>query len=202
MNVYPILKAKNMKRTKTDFRIGVDFDNTIAKPKEFVGTVAARKLGLKNFLYTYDYDFSNCPEEMQKMIFDLFSDPEYMGNMAPLPGAAKKLSQWAQTGFSIVLITNRDEHLRDITLPIINEYFPMIEKAIFVGSGNTKEKEMKEENLSAWVDDNPKEVFNSLKLGLDTCLISNSDTPYNWHLKSNFPGRIFSRVADINFHLN
>lgn len=188
-----------MLNRKKEFVIGVDFDNTIAKPKEFVGTAAAKRLGLRKFLYTYDYDFSSCPKEMQQMIYTLFSDPDYMGNMIPLPGAANKLFEWSNCGYRIILITNRDEHLREVTIPIIKEHFPMIEKAIFIGSGSTKIEEMKNEGLNAWVDDSPKEVLNSLKLGLDTCLISNSDTPYNWHLKTGFPGRIFSCVADINF---
>lgn len=189
-----------MQKRKSEYIIGVDFDNTIAKPSEFVGAVAAKKLGLKQFMYNYDYDFSQCPKEMQEAIFNLFSDPDYMGNMTPLPGAAKKLAHWVTLGYKIIMITNRDEHLREVTEPILEKFFPMIEKSIFVGSGNTKIEEMEKEGLCAWVDDNPKEVFNSLKLGLDTCLISNSDTPYNWHLKSNFPGRIFSKVADINFY--
>jgi len=199
MNVYLIFPKAKMYKRKSILRIGIDFDNTIAKPKEFVGKVAARRLGLKEYIKKHSYDFRECPNEMREMIFSLFSDPEYMGDLIALPGAITKLASWKKEGCSIVLITNRDDHLKEITDNFISTHFPMIEKSIYVGSGNSKIEEMKSESIDAWVDDSPTEVWNALKLKLDTCLISNSDTNYNWHIRGKFPGRVFSRVADINF---
>ena len=180
--------------------IGIDLDQTLVYMEESVVKIAAKNTKTKSYPKRFDYNFSEFPEEMRKEIFRLFEDPIYMKRIVPLPGAVNKLNQWKKEGHKIVIITARDLSVEEVTREAVKKYFPMVDALHFVGIGNSKEVLFKSEKIDVWVDDNPKDVIASTKMGIRTCLISNSHTCYNWDIKGKVMAHVYTSVADVNFY--
>jgi hypothetical protein len=161
-------------------RIGVDLDSTLIKMKAV--EIASKQLGYpftdKNAVV---WNHHNFPEDLRAKIFSLFEDPKIMcENAWPIEGAQTRITQWTRAGHEVILITARNQSLHEGTRALVREHFPEITDVNFVGQTESKKSLMSEKKLDLWVDDAPHGVEDSLSLGIETYLISNNYTKYNW----------------------
>lgn len=192
-------KEKKNKFIKQKLKIGIDFDNTLVKMKEPTIKVAARNLNIKNYEKPKDYFYSNVEENLRNEVFRLFDDPVHACNIIKLPRVHNKLLLWKSFGHNLVLITGGNEPIRKARTQWINNNFPMLEKINFVDIGKSKKDIFEEENIDVWIDDSPIDTVTAHEMGILTCLISNTDTTYNWGLRQECPFSVYVSVADINF---
>lgn len=122
-----------------------------------------------------------------------------MGDMTPLPGAVKKLKQWKDEGHSLIIITARNPPVHEITKDLVAKYFPMVDKLLFVKMTDSKQPLFKQEQIDVWIDDSASGIQSAIDMGIKSCLISNSDTPYNWKDRKNLTASVYELVASINF---
>lgn len=172
-------------------RIGVDLDSTLIKMKAV--ETASRSLGYpftdKNAVV---WNHHNFPEDLRAKIFALFEDPKIMcENVWPIEGAQTRVQQWTKLGHEVILITARNPPLHEGTRQLVKEHFPEITDVNFVGQTESKKSVMLDKKIDIWIDDAPHGVEDSLSLGIETYLVSNNYTKYNWAsraLKSKYPG--------------
>lgn len=178
--------------------IGIDLDNTLVCTTKKVHKLAARNLNLKKLPPAHDYWYTGWPENIRTEVLRLYRDPEFMGGVEPYTGVKDKLIAWKKEGHTLIILTARSKNIRKVTKSLVNRHFPMIDILDFVDMGKSKESLFKKYRLNYWIDDNPIDVQNSVKMGIQTCLISNSDTPYNLDAQGTF--KRYASVRDINFY--
>lgn len=187
---------------KKKYNIGLDFDNTLVKTKQNAIKIAAKSLGIRiDLSKPRGYNFEEYPLELKSKIFEMFDDPKHATDLTILPGVIKKLEEWKLDCHKLIVITARNEPIREATRHYVEKYFPMIDELHFVDMGSSKVEKQQELKIDIWIDDSPIDVPAAYKAGIQSFLISNSDTPYNEPLKKT-PGNFvsfFTSIADINF---
>lgn len=164
--------------------IGVDLDSTLIKTN--AASVAATALGHphKDADVTM-WNHLNFPDDLRKRIMEYFVNPIFMCDQAePIAGAQETIKRWAEAGHTIVLITARDESIRERTLEMVNRLFPEIKDINFVGMDKSKKDVMIAKKINFWVDDAETGIIDSMSLGISTIMVSNKFTKYNWPLKT------------------
>jgi len=184
-------------------KIGFDLDATLIKME--VIELASAKLGYKfSSLDMYNWGFTDFPEDVRAEIHRLFNSPELCDKAVPTKGSQQKIRDLARNNH-LVLITARDEVIRDATVVMMKKLFPSIKDINFVHPHESKVKIMLEKRLDIWVDDAPHGVTDSLNNGIKTYLVSNDHTKYNRNcidpLKSSFSDlfNVILAVSEINF---
>ena len=188
-----------MKILKTPkFIIGVDLDATLIKTN--AASVAAKALGYPHL----DTDVTmwnhlNFPDDLRKRIMEYFTNPIFMCDQAePITGAQETIKRWTEAGHTMVLITARDESIRERTLEMVNRLFPEINDVNFVGMDKSKKDVMVAKKIDFWVDDAETGVLDSMSLNIPTILISNNYTKYNFPVKENpVLCSVVKTIADI-----
>lgn len=166
-------------------KIGIDLDSTLVETH--AAAVAAIELGYEigNKDVTR-WNHLNFPEDLRARIMQYFLDPEHMCTLAkPIEGSQETIKKWVNAGHEIILITARAEPIRKGTIEMVNRLYPEIKDINFVGMDQSKISVMLEKNVDCWIDDAPHGVLDSLSLNIDTYLISNNYTKYNWIVKDN-----------------
>lgn len=180
--------------------IGIDLDGTLVHFRKSPVREAFHRAGYLRASRSKEYDFSDVPDDVRENIWALFADPDYMLDLTIIPGTKRKLKEWAAEGHKLTLITARsDDAVRIATKAFVAEHFPQISDIRFVDLGSLKADLLKNLHLDIWVDDHPVDTVAAAKMGIYTCLISNSHTPYNQHVKGNHMLHTYAQVADINF---
>lgn len=189
-------------RKKNKFTIGLDFDNTLVKFRQSAIKIAAKELKIRSLPKSpRDYNFSDYPEILKNRIYKIFDDPNFSMDLIILPGVIDKLNQWKDAGHTLIIITARNEPIREATRAYIDKHFPMIDQLHFIDMCTSKADKQMELHLDVWIDDSPVDVPIAYKLGIQTFLISNSDTVYNFYLKGS-PGNynaVYDSISNINF---
>jgi len=168
---------------RTKFIIGIDLDSTLIETH--AAAVASEQLGYpyKNKDVTH-WNHLNFPEDLRKKIMDHFLDPHHMCDQAlPIEKSQQTIKQWSDAGHTIVLITARAEPIRAKTIEMVNRLYPEIKDINFVGMDQSKKDVMIEKEIDFWIDDAPHGIIDALSLGIDTYLVSNNYTKYNWIVK-------------------
>lgn len=164
--------------------IGFDLDNTLFSLTAV--EVVAKEMGL-SYTQKDSTDWSlNCfPPEMRNRIKELFRTPEYMGNLKPYPGTYEKLKAWKEEGHKLFAITARTEAVHEVTIEMCNRHFPeLFESVEFVEHDSSKQPLLKKNNIDIWIDDAPMEVQRAIYNNIETYMISNKDTAYNFYLRN------------------
>jgi len=158
--------------------IGIDLDSTLV---DTVGMI--KDIFIKHQVaYTpaLDWHMTNYPEEIRKEIFDIFKNkPEIMRSIKPFPGVISLLDRMSEKN-EIIIITSRVEIEENKRW--IESMFPMVSWVIVTNSENKKEHFINEK-IDIWIDDAPHGIEDARSLGIPTIMISNSDTPYNHHMR-------------------
>jgi len=180
------------------FTIGFDLDSTLIETH--AAEVAATALGykIKDKDVTH-WNHLNFPEDLRKRIMEYFVNPIFMCDQAkPIEGAQETIKRLTKAGHSIVLITARAEQIRERTIEMVKRLFPEITDINFVGMDQSKISVMLSKKIDFWVDDAPHGVLDSISVGINTILVSNNYTKYNWAVKDN-PGlnAVVKTIADI-----
>ncbi len=178
--------------------IGVDLDSSLIKTT--VPERASKELG-----YSYGnkdvthWNHVNFPEDLRKRIMEYFTDPIQMcDNAEPIEKAQETIKRWTEEGHTIVLITARSESIKDKTIEMVNRLFPEIKDINVVGMDQSKKDIMLSKKIDVWIDDAPHGVLDSMSIGIDTILVSNNYTKYNWGVKDD-PGlkSVVKIIAEI-----
>lgn len=182
-------------------RIGIDLDSTLVETH--AAAVAAAELGYEigNKDVTR-WNHLNFPEDLRKRIMQFFLDPEHMCVLAkPIEYSQETIKKWVNAGHEIILITARAEPIRTATIEMVNRLYPEIKDINFVGMDQSKINVMLEKNIDCWIDDAPHGILDSLGVNIDTYLISNNYTKYNWIVKDNLELKGISRtISEIKLH--
>lgn len=181
------------------FIIGLDLDDTLMQPVLPAIDVAASNLGITNYKKeTKDYWFPDLPQNLREEILKLFLTPEFMGSVVPIEGTQAKLVKWANQGHRLIVITARNESVRECTKELMVKYYPMVNEIHFVDIYESKARIMQELGIDIWIDDAPHGIKTSLGLHIPTYLISNDKTLFNHETRKLLPpSRVAKNVADI-----
>jgi FMN phosphatase YigB (HAD superfamily) len=193
---------EKMRKRTTPMIIGLDFDNTLVYSRRSAVKVAAKDLGIKvDFSAPRDYNFSGYPEVLRKRIYELFRSPEFSCDLEIVHGAQEKLREWNRLGHRLVIITARDLPIREATDKFIRNNFEVVDEVHYVDMSSSKVDKFKELKIDVWIDDSPIDAPEAVKLGIKTCLISNSHTPYNNHLVGDrsIAIKVYDKISSINF---
>jgi 5'(3')-deoxyribonucleotidase len=174
-----------------------DLDNTLFLDRAL--TKASQELGYPyTQAYHVDWDMEFFPQEIRSRVKELWVDPEYMTSLVMYPGTDKFLEHIQKDlGHTVSVVTARAHHLKDCSESMIHERFGSHIPVHVVGMGVDKVSLLKQNQCDLWVDDSPAQVMKTLEAGIPTILITNDNTKYNWHRRSE-PGIVCRvNVADI-----
>lgn len=180
--------------------IGIDLDTTLVGSNILIEDTS-KKLGYNYTLKDItDWHFDCFPEDLRNELFKRFTMKEYMCNkkyMPPIEGANRKLREWKKQGHKLILITARARQIRFETRKMINKYFPKFNKIIFVNMGKPKKNIFKREYLTHWIDDNADDCKAAVDMNIETYLISNNYTHYNWNMRKYKNIKTVKSINDI-----
>ena len=179
--------------------IGIDFDDTLINCNIIKETSHEFNFNL-NEVKEFDWELSNFPIKLKEEITKRFSSPYYMCTSPYIsfkPNITKKLDEWKSQGHKLILITARDRFIRNESRKLINKVYNKFDKIRFVNIGVPKTSLFKKEKLDIWIDDNPSDCKRSLGLKIETYMISNKTTPYNYNMKKHKNLNIVSEITDI-----
>ncbi len=181
--------------------IGIDLDSTLIDNPVFDITFKEYNSNLTNENIT-DWDLTCIPINIRNEIFKRFSNPYYMCNdtITPIKNTKKKLMEWKKENHTLKIITARSKNIRLETRRLVNRLFPKIDKLIFVELNQSKKNKFKKEKIDVWIDDNPTDCKTAIKMGIDTYLISNNKTKYNWKLKGYKNIKHVKNIYDIKLN--
>ena len=178
-------------------------DSTLVKAKSI--EQASKALGYEfTDKHALEWNHPNFPEDLRSKIFSLFDDPRVMCDLAtPIEGAQTKIQEWTRQGHTIVLITARNKPVHEATIELVKKHFPDITDVNFVEKDQSKISLMKDKGVQIWCDDAPGGVINSLDAGIDTWMISNAYTRYNWSIRTDPRLKGFVKILfDIPEHFS
>ena len=178
--------------------LGFDLDNTLFRLPTV--EMAAKELGLP-FSQKDSNDWAlNCfPKEMKLRIKKLFRTPEHMGNLLPYPGNPKKLKQWKEERHKLFAVTARTSTVHEVTFDMCDRHFPGIFESVeFVEHDVSKQPLLEKNKIDKWFDDAPMEVQRTAYNGIDTIMISNRDTAYNFYFRGWHMINWIESVADYD----
>jgi len=193
---YNKLKGKTKPLT-----IGLDFDNTLVYARQDAIKIAAKELGIKLACsQPRDYNFKDFPDNMKERIYQLFRTPSFSVDLEIIPGTQDKLIEWKRLGHNLIIITARDVPIRPATDEFIKRHFSMVDDIHYVDMLSSKAGKFIDLKLDVWVDDSPVDAPEASKMGIRTCLISNSHTQYNFYLKEDpaLKLAVYDNVSSIN----
>lgn len=179
MKLDNIVKSK----TKSVKTIGVDVDNVLFNipTMEYINSLGSEKYTYEDFT---DWDFKNFPKHIQDEVFYAFRSTEFMCKTKSFWGNYSTLRDWKLEGHKIFAITRRASNLYSKTgMQLDNQYPNIFEDMIFVRPNESKAKFLKSVGATIHIDD--YDVLDSVDSGINTWLITNDKTRYNWHLRSN-----------------
>ena len=179
--------------------IGLDYDNTLVNNTAI--ETAAKNLGI-TIPQEYTYYLDGLKEDHKKETVRLFNDQNYMSNLLPIEGALTQLERWKRCGHKVIIITSRHTSLRESTENAISINFPnVIDKVCFASEYYiNKFLLIQQEKIEVWIDDNPYDTVNTVKAGINTYLISNKNTPYNYSIKHIFEdNHVVENITHIYF---
>lgn len=177
--------------------IGIDLDSTLVKLNTV--TRASMELGYGfDDTHVEDWHQTNFPEDLRKRIFELFMCDRHMNHLVmPIDGAQEKLNEWKAAGHEIHVVTARVNQIRKNTISMVEKFFPRVSSVRFVDMHSTKIPILRELNADVWIDDAPHGVQESTASKINTFLISNKYTKYNWHVRD-LPGiTVVKSVGEI-----
>lgn len=179
--------------------IGFDLDTTLVNSSLIEST--ARELGFNiTRKDIQDWEFSTFPNPLKEEIINRFYSPYYMCDpnfVSPVKGARQIINDLKKAKHKIVIITARTKNIRFRSKILINRLFPRFDKVVFVEFGESKNKIFKREKLNYWIDDNPKDCVSAVKLGIETYMICNEFTKYNWGVKNTKGLNLIESVCDF-----
>jgi len=178
-------------------KIGIDLDNTILESKLFELTF--KHFGKKEMV-PEDWEMSNFPKDVREEIYKRFDSPYWMCHkdvVKPIKGSVKTLNGW-KCNNELILITARSKDIRLDTRKMVNRFFPMIDKVLFVNRGERKINVFKRIGIDVWIDDNHFDCSISAQMGIKTYLISNRKTKYNRVLLERKDIEIVKNIVEIN----
>lgn len=175
----------NMKSKKI---IALDLDSTLIALRAIQKASEILKYGPYDETHVLDWEFKQVfPEDFRHMVLSLFSDEKVMcKDVVVIPGVQEKLEKWYNEGYELHIITSRVESIRMKTVEMINTLFPQITAVHFVDFGQSKKEILKELNPIVFIDDAIHNLKDSIDAGINSILISNKFTKYNWNEKHNY----------------
>lgn len=179
--------------------IGFDLDNTLFVENS-VDKVSS-ELGFieHTSLSHVDWHMTGYPEAMRDRIYELFKNPEHMGNLQLIPGSKELLYKLKNRGHKIYIITARLASLIPVTNKMVEKHLgDLIEEVHFVDPDQDKLSIIEKLGIEAWVDDAGHQVEITVEAGIDTILISNERTKYNWSVRDKYEFLpTYESVSDI-----
>jgi FMN phosphatase YigB (HAD superfamily) len=181
--------------------IGFDLDNTLFKDEAL--TLASKELGYPfTQAFHTSWDLDELPKEVRDRAKALWKDPSYMGSMKVIPGTLESLRAMKAEGHTLVVVTARDHALEEVTRRMVKEAFgDLISEVYIVGLMTDKTVLLQTLGVALWVDDAPHQIQKTIAAGIPTILITNDNTKYNWHARSEPGVRCRRDIADIELEL-
>lgn len=167
--------------------IGFDLDNTLFK-ENAVDKVSS-ELGFSGHTSANhtDWHMTSYPEVMRKRVYELFKDPGHMGNLTLIPGSKDFLHKLKGKGHKIYIVTARPSCLIPVTNKMVEQNLgDLIEEVYFVEPDQDKLSVLEQLGIDVWVDDAGHQVEVTVEAGMDTILISNERTKYNWPVRDKY----------------
>lgn len=180
--------------------IGLDFDGTLVRYQVPALIQAARSLNIDRYPTVHDYNYSNVPPRLRQEIYKLFKDPDFMLKLRILPNVKSTLTNWSKLGHKIYIITARSYEIRERTRAYIESQFPMVDETYFVDMGASKVELLRQLNIDLWIDDSPIDVAAVLDAGINTYMVSNRSTCYNWEARRLPKVNLVKSIMYVNLH--
>lgn len=166
--------------------IGLDIDQTMyhLDAIDYISTLLNMNYKTEDVKHwVYDKQRVNgFPKHFTDLVFALFDDPNYMGNLDVYDDVQYRLGEWKLDGHKLFVISARRPSVQIETVRMLNRDFGygFFESIHFVEhKTDAKERLFKDLKLDVWIDDNPKDIDNACYLGINTYAITNEYTKYN-----------------------
>lgn len=135
--------------------------------------------------HSTDWYMNWAPEDLRLKIVDYFSNSQVMCDKVKIiPESQQKVREWFDKGYDLHIVTARVPEIRFKTMELIQTHYGEISKIHFVNFNESKNEILKNINPDLFVDDSPFNVENSLSIGINTVMVSNRYTKYNFHLRN------------------
>lgn len=165
--------------------ISIDLDHTTFDDPLL--TSLFKKYGIRD-LGTVSWGLEGMPEELVQEARASWLDPKRMGNLKLLPGALDKIKSWVGSGHEVNIVTARDLSIEAETVALVDrELGGLITNTLVVGPHTNKLPHLINLSTDCWVDDSAQQVQKCLQWGMNSILITNSNTPWNWEYAKNNP---------------
>lgn len=168
------------KKTKT---VGVDVDNVLFHIPiiEYINDFSGEKFTYDDLI---DWNFGNFSKMIQDEVFHAFRSTDFMCRTKPYVDNFGTLRDWKLEGHKLFAITRRSFNLYSKTeQQILYHFSDFFQDLIFVKPNESKAKYLKMLNADVHIDD--YDVLDSVEAGIETWLITNDKTKYNWNLRNN-----------------
>jgi len=166
--------------------VGIDFHSTLVNFNYPFWLEAANRMKLRRGTIKPPTDFKlSCyHRKVQVAIRNLFYDPNYMMDIKPSNFAQTFINWLNNRSNEIRIITATPPNIRDRVVSYIFDKFELPRESIyFVDLAGDKKPHF--QNLTYWIDDNPYDCLEAYEKGLYTFMISNDNTPWNYHFNHN-----------------
>ena len=170
-------------RRKSSTVISVDVDNTIIYLPiiSYINNKFNKNYTDNDFTH---WNISCFPEEIAEDVRYQFKNPDFMRRTRAFQWAYPTLRDWHASGARIFAITRRAPNLIRMTYDQLDREVPgVLEDVLFVNDDESKVKYLKRLGASIHIDD--WDVEDSSRAGINTWLITNEQTHYNWNLRTN-----------------
>lgn len=179
MNLENIVNKINSKGKLT---IGVDIDNVL-----FHIPIVEHINEVFETDYTYadiqDWSFNNLPDNIRREAMSAFKSTEFMCSTKPYWNNYCTLRDWKLQGHTLYAITRRSLNLIEGTRSQLERHYPdLFRDFIFVTPTDSKAYWLKKIRANVHIDD--WDVEDSVDAGIETWLITNDQTQYNWTKRS------------------
>jgi 5'(3')-deoxyribonucleotidase len=159
--------------------IAIDLDDTLVELDSVDRVSEVYGLNYKKSdVLTWTYN--EFPENFRSAIFAKFIDADYMCSLRPFLNVTEKLVDLKNQGHYLICATSRDLKIKDRSIEFIKKTFPQFDKILVEPDKVPNLIQYKPDIL---IDDSPKHIMKSLSYGIESYLISNNDTKYNWYIK-------------------
>lgn len=128
-------------------------------------------------------------DKIEDLIRDFNNDPDYFGQLDPLPGAVEFVEMARRQGFTLKVLTSSSLSpvSRYARWENLNSCFGpgAISDVVFVDLGASKLDELKRHARSMWVDDLPRHVHDGIRAGHHGILVAAAHNRKSRHAPEN-----------------
>lgn len=173
-------------------KIAVDLDNTLVN-LDFFG-IACWRAGV-----TPRHTSWEMPEVGPRVIEEsirLFENPDYMGNLAPLPDTEDTVRSWCRN-HEVDVVTSRPRSLSECTAALVTRLFPGA-RLRMICEGKKPFLDRGKPAYDVVIDDAPHHITHAINCGVPrVIMISNDETSYNHRFRGIEGLEVVEGIADI-----